>query len=35
VTGERVDLATEKYVSLSPFLEGFVILKKNPEYQED
>ncbi|TVU07734.1 hypothetical protein EJB05_41103 [Eragrostis curvula] len=33
--GERAELATEKYVPLSPFLEGFVILKKNPEYHED
>ncbi|GJN39261.1 hypothetical protein PR202_gb28366 [Eleusine coracana subsp. coracana] len=33
--GERAELATEKYVPLSPFLEGFVILKKNPEYHDE
>ncbi|KAL6603546.1 hypothetical protein ACP70R_043907 [Stipagrostis hirtigluma subsp. patula] len=33
--GERAELATEKYIPLTPFLEGFVILKKNPEYHED
>ncbi|KAI1301580.1 26S proteasome non-ATPase regulatory subunit 2 [Halotydeus destructor] len=30
--GERAELATEEYLPLSPILEGFVILKKNPEY---
>ncbi|XP_021943715.1 26S proteasome non-ATPase regulatory subunit 2 [Folsomia candida] len=29
--GERAELATEDYIPLSPILEGFVILRKNPE----
>jgi len=29
---ERAELATEEYLPLTPVLEGFVILKKNPEY---
>ncbi|XP_015881444.2 26S proteasome non-ATPase regulatory subunit 2 homolog A [Ziziphus jujuba] len=33
--GDRAELATEKYVPLSPILEGFVILEENPEYRED
>ncbi|XAR49588.1 hypothetical protein NMG60_11032840 [Bertholletia excelsa] len=33
--GERAELATEKYIPLSPILEGFVILKENPEYHEE
>ncbi|KAG0487911.1 hypothetical protein HPP92_006722 [Vanilla planifolia] len=33
--GERAELATEKYIPLTPVLEGFVILRENPEYQED
>ncbi|KAL5224121.1 hypothetical protein ABZP36_010760 [Zizania latifolia] len=33
--GERAELATEKYLPLSPVLEGFVILRKNPEYHDD
>ncbi|KAK9689840.1 hypothetical protein RND81_09G085200 [Saponaria officinalis] len=33
--GDRAELATEKYVPLSPILEGFVILKENPDYRED
>jgi len=28
--GERAELATDEYVSLTPYLEGLVILKKNP-----
>lgn len=32
--GERAELATDEYVSLSPVLEGFVILKKNPDFME-
>ncbi|KAI8010206.1 hypothetical protein LOK49_LG06G01779 [Camellia lanceoleosa] len=32
---DRAELATEKYIPLSPILEGFVILKENPEYCED
>ncbi|PSS16431.1 26S proteasome non-ATPase regulatory subunit 2 A like [Actinidia chinensis var. chinensis] len=33
--GDRAELATEKYIPLSPILEGFVILKENPEYREE
>ncbi|KAI9501273.1 proteasome regulatory particle base subunit [Coemansia spiralis] len=32
---ERAELATDKYIPLTNVLEGFVILKKNPEYQEE
>ncbi|KAL2629531.1 hypothetical protein R1flu_014217 [Riccia fluitans] len=34
-TGDRAELATEKYIPLSSVLEGFVILKPNPDYQHD
>ncbi|GFY54772.1 26S proteasome non-ATPase regulatory subunit 2 [Trichonephila inaurata madagascariensis] len=30
--GERAELATEEYLPLTPILEGFVILRKNPNY---
>ncbi|CAG9828269.1 unnamed protein product [Diabrotica balteata] len=30
--GERAELATEEYVALTPIMEGFVILRKNPEF---
>ncbi|XP_051126136.1 26S proteasome non-ATPase regulatory subunit 2 homolog A-like isoform X7 [Andrographis paniculata] len=33
--GDRAELASEKYVPVSPILEGFVILKENPEYTEE
>ncbi|EOA18379.1 hypothetical protein CARUB_v10006910mg [Capsella rubella] len=33
--GERAELATEKYIPLSPILEGFIILKENPDYREE
>lgn len=33
--GERAELGTEKYLPLSPVLEGLVILKKNPDYMEE
>lgn len=33
--GERAELATDKYIPLTPVLEGFVILRENPEYQDD
>lgn len=33
--GERAELATDKYIPLTSTLEGFVILKKNPEYHEE
>lgn len=32
--GERAELATEQYIALSPILENFVLVRKNPEYQE-
>lgn len=34
-TGDRAELATDKYIPLSSVLEGYVILRKNPEYIED
>ncbi|KAJ0254136.1 26S proteasome non-ATPase regulatory subunit 2 B [Hirschfeldia incana] len=33
--GERAELATDKYVPLSPILEGFIILEENPDYREE
>ncbi|KAG2712478.1 hypothetical protein I3843_04G118900 [Carya illinoinensis] len=33
--GDRAELATEKYIPLSPILESFVILKENPNYREE
>uniref|UniRef100_A0A8C5J5J7 26S proteasome non-ATPase regulatory subunit 2 n=1 Tax=Junco hyemalis TaxID=40217 RepID=A0A8C5J5J7_JUNHY len=30
--GERAELATEEHVPVTPILEGFVILRKNPNY---
>jgi len=30
--GERAELATDEYLSLSPIMEGFVIIEKNPNY---
>lgn len=30
--GERAELATEKYIALTPIMEGFVILRKNPDF---
>ncbi|XP_009622441.1 26S proteasome non-ATPase regulatory subunit 2 homolog A [Nicotiana tabacum] len=33
--GDRAELATEKYIPLSPILEGFVILKENRDYRDD
>ncbi|KAI8852143.1 hypothetical protein BC829DRAFT_385239 [Chytridium lagenaria] len=32
---ERAELATEEYVPLTSVLEGFVILKKNPDYMDE
>ncbi|KAJ3032270.1 proteasome regulatory particle base subunit [Rhizophlyctis rosea] len=32
---ERAELATEEWISLSSVLEGFVILKKNPEWVDE
>ena len=31
--GERAELATEEFLALTPYLEGLVILKKNPDYE--
>lgn len=31
--GERAELATEEYLSLTPIMEGFVILRKNPNFE--
>lgn len=33
--GERAELATEEYLSETPIMENFVILKKNPDYEAD
>lgn len=30
--GERAELATEEYNALTPIMEGFVILRKNPDF---
>lgn len=30
--GERAELATEEYIPVSPIMESFVILKKNPDF---
>ena len=32
--GDRAELATEKYIPVTPILEGCVILRPNPEYVE-
>lgn len=32
--GERAELATDEYISLTSILEGFVILRKNPDRME-
>lgn len=29
--GERAELANDEYISLTPYLEGLAILKKNPD----
>ena len=29
-----MEMATEKYISMSPVNEGFVVIKDNPDYQE-
>merc|ERR1712032_1317218 len=31
--GERAELATNEYLPLTSFVEGVVILKKNPDYE--
>lgn len=30
--GERAELGTEEFISETPFMENFVILRKNPDY---
>lgn len=32
--GERAELATDEYFSLTPIMEGFVILRKNPNFEK-
>ncbi|CAF0712055.1 unnamed protein product [Brachionus calyciflorus] len=32
--GERAELATDEYITLTPVLEGFAILRKNPDHME-
>ncbi|KAI8611309.1 armadillo-type protein [Chytriomyces sp. MP71] len=32
---ERAELATEEYIAVGTTLEGFVLLKKNPDYMEE
>ncbi|XP_054160152.1 26S proteasome non-ATPase regulatory subunit 2-like [Oppia nitens] len=32
--GERAELATDEYIPLTPVLEGFVLLKKNPDFNK-
>ncbi|KAL0274454.1 UNVERIFIED_CONTAM: hypothetical protein PYX00_006872 [Menopon gallinae] len=32
--GERAELATDEYIPLTPIMEGFVILKPNPEFKK-
>ena len=32
--GERAELATDEYITLTPILEGFAILRKNPDHME-
>jgi 26S proteasome regulatory subunit N1 len=32
--GERAQLGTDEYIPLTPLLEGFVIVKKNPDYED-
>ena len=34
-TTERAELATEEFIPFSAVLEGFVILQKNPGWEED
>ncbi|KAJ1561865.1 26S proteasome non-ATPase regulatory subunit 2 B, partial [Cladochytrium tenue] len=32
---ERAEFASEEYISCTPVLEGFVIIKKNPEWMDE
>ena len=31
--GERAELGTEEYIAVTPIIENFVILRKNPDYK--
>lgn len=33
--GDRAELDSDKYIALTTVLEGFVIVKENPDYEED
>jgi 26S proteasome regulatory subunit N1 len=33
--GEKAELATEEYIPETTIMENFVILKKNPDYEEE
>ena len=33
--GERAELGTDEFLSETPFMENFVILRKNPDYIPD
>ena len=33
--GERAELATDEYLALTPVFEGFVILRKNPNFEKE
>jgi len=33
--GERAELASEQYIPVTPILENFVILRKNPDWEEE
>ena len=33
--GERAELASEEYIAESPVLEGFVLVRKNPDYKPE
>ena len=32
---ERAELATEEYISLTPVLEGTVLIRKNPDWMDE
>ena len=33
--GERAELATEEYIAVTNVIEGFVLLRKNPNYRSE
>jgi 26S proteasome regulatory subunit N1 len=33
--GERAELATDQYLAETPILENFVILRQNPDWDEE